>query len=90
MSIALNLNVLFVFILWIICDEWHIKTTMFLLEQIFIRTIIAVSGTYLFGTGFEDFGNRGMVVGSLNTKVSLIGPFSLGTELGGRGLSFDP
>jgi len=46
--------------------------------------------THLLGTGFNDFGNRGIVVGSLNTKVSLIGPFSLGTEFGGKGLSFDP
>lgn len=46
--------------------------------------------SYLLGTGSSDFGSLGIVVCSLNQIRSLIGPFSRGTEFGGRGFSFEP
>jgi len=46
--------------------------------------------SYLLGTGSSDFGSLGIVVGSLNQIRSLMGPFSRGTEFGGRGFSFEP
>lgn len=49
-----------------------------------------LSVSYLFGTGSNDFGSLGIVVGSLNQILSLMGPFSRGTEFGGSGFSFDP
>jgi len=46
--------------------------------------------SYLLGTGSSDFGSLGIIVGSLNQIRSLMGPFSRGTEFGGRGFSFEP
>lgn len=46
--------------------------------------------SYLLGTGSSDFGSLGIVVASLNQVRSLMGPFSRGTEFGGRGFSFEP
>jgi len=45
---------------------------------------------YVCGTGWRRFGILGIIVDALKTNVSLIGPFSFGTESIGNGLSLEP
>ena len=62
----------------------------FLFIQVTLLFTFSIKNTYLFGTGSNDFGSLGIVVGSLNQMRSRKGPFSLGTEFGGSGFSLEP